>query len=142
MTHRDVPDLIPLLQGYCAFYGTSPPPDDLRAMASALIDDRAQGMQLISRDEQGRPLGFATLLWSWDTTVAGRVGVMQDLFVVESARGRGVAAALIAECARRVGAGGGRQLLWQTAVDNRRAQAVYDRTGAARTEWFEYVMPV
>lgn len=29
-------------------------------------------------------------------------------------------------------------LEWQTAPDNARAQAVYDRAGAARAEWVTY----
>lgn len=138
----DFPDLLPLMRDYCTFYGTSPSQADLHALASALVDDPGQGIQLISRGPAGQPWGFATLLWSWDMTAGGRVGVMQDLFVTESARGRGVADALIAQCRERASEAGARHLVWQTALDNRRAQAVYERCGAVGSEWLEYVMPV
>jgi hypothetical protein len=35
------------------------------------------------------------------------------------------------------------QLIWQTAVDNHRAQAVYERIGATRDDrWLDYQLPV
>ena len=66
---------------------------------------------------------------------------MNDLFVAEVARGQGLAERLIegcrAECARR----GARRLTWQTAPDNARAQAVYDRVGGKRERWVDYWLP-
>ena len=34
------------------------------------------------------------------------------------------------------------RLDWQTATDNLRAQAVYDRVGATREQWVDYWLPV
>lgn len=127
---QDIPELLPLVLQYCAFYGTRPAEEDLTAMARSLVSSPEAGLQLVWRDPAGTVTGFATLLWGWDTTVAGTVGIMQDLFVVPHARGRGIADALIAGCASRARAHGCRHLVWQTAPDNRRAQAVYERTGA------------
>jgi RimJ/RimL family protein N-acetyltransferase len=31
--------------------------------------------------------------------------------------------------------------MWQTARDNQRAQALYDRIGARREEWLDYSLP-
>jgi hypothetical protein len=31
---------------------------------------------------------------------------------------------------------------WSTALDNRRAQGLYEQMGAARTSWFEYELIV
>ena len=67
---------------------------------------------------------------------------MNDLFVAEAARGTGVADALIAACAERARERGVRVLSWVTAPDNHRAQRVYDRTGAARSQWLEYELEV
>jgi GNAT superfamily N-acetyltransferase len=63
---------------------------------------------------------------------------MNDLFVVRSARGTGVAAELIAACLERARAHGAGSLSWQTARDNARAQALYERVGARRQEWVDY----
>jgi GNAT superfamily N-acetyltransferase len=135
----DLDELLPLMRAYCDFYEVSPPDADLLALAQALIEDpEREGVQLVARDTDGKAVGFATLYWTWSTSEASRIGVMNDLFVAESARGRGVAEQLIeacrAECAQR----GARRLAWQTAPDNLRAQAVYDRIGATREHWIDY----
>lgn len=135
----DLEELLPLMRAYCDFYEVSPPDADLLALATALIDDpEREGVQLLARDPGGRAAGFATLYWTWSTTSASRIGVMNDLFVAERARGQGVAEQLIqacrAECARR----GARRLTWQTAPGNLRAQAVYDRVGATQERWTDY----
>ena len=65
---------------------------------------------------------------------------MNDLFMLPAARGGGTADALIAECAERCRATGARSLTWQTARDNHRAQAVYERSGAVRSEWLDYAL--
>ena len=86
----DLDELLPLMRSYCDFYEVSPTDADLLALARALIDDpQREGVQLLARDGGGRAAGFATLYWSWSTTDASRIGVMNDLFVAERARGRG-----------------------------------------------------
>jgi GNAT superfamily N-acetyltransferase len=135
----DVGELLPLIRDYCDFYHEAPADADLQALAAALIHDPdREGVQLRAREPNGYAAGFATLYWSWSTTNGGRIGIMNDLFVADTARGQGLAEQLIeacrAECARRHV----RRLTWQTALDNRRAQAVYERVGATREHWIDY----
>ena len=145
VTEDDLPDLLPLMRGYCDFYEVAPADEALLELARVLIDDpERQGLQLIARDdEDGRAVGFATIFWTWSTLSASRLGVMNDLFVAADARGGGHAEALIAECAERCRQRGATSLDWQTAHDNTRAQAVYDRVGASRDErWLDYSLDV
>jgi GNAT superfamily N-acetyltransferase len=112
-------------------------------MSRALIADPVrEGMQLLARDESGRAIGFATIFWTWSTTRAARIGVMNDLFVAPGARGTGAAEALIGACRERCRAHGAARLAWRTALDNHRAQAVYDRVGGRRSQWLDYDLPV
>ena len=84
----DLDELMPLMRAYCDFYEVSPPDVDLLALVTALIDDpEREGVQLLARDPGGRVAGFATLYWTWSTTKASRIGIMNDLFVAERARG-------------------------------------------------------
>ncbi len=140
---EDFEDLLPLVRAYCDFYEATPRDDELLALFGALIEDRAhEGLQLLARSHTGEPVGFSTVYWTWSTTRAGRIGVMEDLFVVPGSRGSGLAEALItasAEQCRRRGAG---LLSWQTAPDNLRAQRVYERVGATRERWIDYSLPV
>jgi GNAT superfamily N-acetyltransferase len=144
VAERDLDDLLPLMRAYCDFYASAPSDADLLALSRALIaDPDREGVQLIARDANGAAVGFATIFWSWSTTQAFRIGVMNDLFVAPEARGTGLAERLIAACAERCAARGARRLEWQTAVDNQRAQAVYDRIGGQRSDrWVDYGLDV
>jgi GNAT superfamily N-acetyltransferase len=139
----DLEDLLPLLRGYCDFYEVDPSDEALLALCRALIaDPEREGVQLIAREPDGRAVGFATVYWTWQTLSAARLGVMNDLFVTEAARGTGLVDRLIAACRERCAEHGAGELAWQTAKDNHRAQAVYERVGGRRSEWLDYSLPV
>jgi GNAT superfamily N-acetyltransferase len=144
VTEADLPDLLPLMRGYCDFYEVDPADDALLAMSRTLIaDPELEGVQLLARDDDGRAVGFATIFWTWSTLSASRLGVMNDLFVTSDARGGGHAEALIEACAERCRTRGATSLEWQTAHTNGRAQAVYDRVGATRDDrWLDYSLGV
>jgi GNAT superfamily N-acetyltransferase len=138
-TESDLSTVLPLMRAYCDFYEVSPSDEGLEAMARALIEaDEADGMLLVARDGDGTPIGFATVGWKWASTRGARIAVMEDLFVDPDARGQGAADALIRACADRARRHGAPVLTWITAPDNRRAQAVYNRSGAAAGTWLEY----
>ncbi len=140
---QDLADLMPLMRGYCDFYEVEPSDDQLLALSRALIAGPAtDGVQLIARDEGGRAVGFATIFWTWQTLAAARLAVMNDLFVHPDARGTGLADALIAACAERAREHGAGSLGWQTAEDNKRAQAVYERVGGHASRWVDYELPL
>jgi GNAT superfamily N-acetyltransferase len=135
----DLGALLPLMREYCDFYGVDPPEKALLDMSRSLIaDPQREGVQLLARDAAGEAVGFATVFWSWSTLRAARVGVMNDLYVAAPARGQGVAEALIEACREQARERGAATIGWQTAKDNLRAQAVYERVGARREEWVDY----
>src|SRR4051812_50134790 len=104
VTERDLPDLLPLMRGYCDFYRSSPSDDALVAMSRALIaDPDCEGLQLIARDSDdgGRAIGVATIFWTGSTNAAARRGVMNDLIIAPRARGGGGVAGLLEAWPRR-----------------------------------------
>ena len=137
---EDLPELLPLMRAYCDFYRTAPSDIALLDVSRALLADaEREGLQMIARDQEGgAAVGFTTLLWSWDTTEASRIGIMHDLYVAPHARGSGLADRLIAaalDCCRAHGAS---RMEWQTGRENLRAQAVYDRVGGVREPFVIY----
>jgi ribosomal protein S18 acetylase RimI-like enzyme len=138
----DLADLLPLMRGYSDFYEVDPSDDALLALSRALIaDPEHEGTQFVARDsETGEALGFATVYWMWSTSRAARIGVMNDLFTAEAARRRGVGEALIQTCLDAVRERGGALLQWQTATDNHTAQALYERVGGIREQWYDYYL--
>jgi GNAT superfamily N-acetyltransferase len=144
VTEADLPELLPLMRGYCDFYEVQPSDEELLALSRSLLAwPECHGVQLIARDGDGdgRAVGFATVYWTWSTLQAREIGVMNDLFVSQDARGGGVAEALISECLGLCRERGAAELTWRTAKDNLRAQAVYDRVGGQRSEWLDYSLP-
>jgi GNAT superfamily N-acetyltransferase len=139
----DLPELLPLVRAYCDFYEVAPTDNALLALSRALLaDPDREGVQLVARNDRTEPVGFATVYWSWDTLLATRTGIMHDLFVLPTARGTGVADLLIEACIDECRRHGAAKLGWQTARDNTRAQAVYERVGATRDEWVDYWLAV
>ncbi len=138
---RDLGELLPMMRAYCDFYEVAPAADDLEALARTLIADPTnEGIQLIARDEESRPLGFATVYWTWQTLNAARAAVMNDLFVAPDARGKGVGRALIEECRRHAREHGAAELVWETALDNETAQRLYDSLPTDKSTWFNYAL--
>jgi GNAT superfamily N-acetyltransferase len=141
-TDADLADLLPLMRAYCDFYESDPSDDALLAMSGALIaDPQREGVQMIARDDQGAAVGFATVFWTWSTNAGARIGTMNDLYVAPAGRGTGVADELIRACLERCRERGAVRLEWQTALDNHRAQAVYERVGGKREQWLDYSLP-
>ncbi|MGB3232886.1 MAG: hypothetical protein WA944_01775 [Mycobacterium sp.] len=68
-----------MLRSYCDFYRVDPSDEKLEALSRALIADDDEGVQLIARDSDRTPVGFATIYWTWQTLHAARVGVLNDL---------------------------------------------------------------
>jgi GNAT superfamily N-acetyltransferase len=131
------------MRAYCDFYEVEPSDADLLELSRALLaDPDREGVQLLAREADGSAVGFATVFWSWNTLVAARIGIMNDLYVTPAARGTGAADGLIDACAEECRLHGATSLDWQTAKDNARAQRVYERVGATRAEWVDYSLRV
>ncbi|UJR08479.1 hypothetical protein I4U23_012746 [Adineta vaga] len=148
VNENDLPDLLPLLRAYCEFYNQTehiPLAGDeaLMSVSRALLaNPNQEGIQLLARDSNDRTaIGFATVFWTWSTLKGGRLAIMNDLYVKENYRGQGIADLLISECARRAREHGDLCLTWQTSVDNKRAQTVYNRSGAFKSDrWLDYYL--
>jgi ribosomal protein S18 acetylase RimI-like enzyme len=139
VAEADLSELLVLMRGYCDFYEVDPRDEDLLALARILLEDpEKDGVQLIARDGEGDAAGFATIYWSFSTHRTGRIGVMNDLFVAPAARGQRVGERLIEACLERCRERGALALEWETALDNERAQALYDRIGGKRERWLSY----
>jgi GNAT superfamily N-acetyltransferase len=133
---------VPLVGAYLDFYEVPGEPAAVEAFCRALLADPEHGgVQLVARDADGAAVGFATVFWTWATTRLARLAIMNDLYVAPAARGTGVAEELIAAAREAAREHGCAALEWETALDNKRAQAVYDRVGGIRSEWLTYELP-
>ncbi len=87
----------------------------------------------------GEPAGFALWFYTFSTFVGGHGIYLEDLFVTEAARGRGIGRALLATLARRCVEGGLARLQWSVLDWNAPSIAFYDSLGARPLDdWIGY----
>lgn len=99
-------------------------------------DVRAEGFgerprfRALIAERKGAALGYALFFPGYDTDHAARGVYMQDLYVVPSARRRGVGRALVAALARACRDDGGCYVFWNARPENGAGLAFYRAIGA------------
>ena len=118
-----------LATGYNDFYETVWPPDIYDRVWRRLRT--GEGAYALGARVDGRLVGIAHYLFHanvWRDDVC----YLQDLFTDETARGQGVARALIDAVAAEARRRGASRYYWQTRQDNARARALYDKVAVFR----------
>ena len=126
----------PLWKGYQTFYKTVIS-DQTTAVTWARLHDPAEPMFILGAYVDGKLTGIVHYLFHRSTWTIGNYCYLQDLFVVEQARGLGLGRALIEavyEAARNVGAS---RVYWLTQESNKTARALYDKL-AERSGFIQY----
>jgi GNAT superfamily N-acetyltransferase len=136
----DAPRFAALLAAYsAALLGREPQAPD-EAYAKKLLSDEERVANVAGAELDGRLVGFA-LYYDLPEAISGkRAGQLDDLFVDPSARGKGVAQALVARLVEEGAARGWMHLRWMVP-ENNPAAALYDRI-AERAPWRSYVIPI
>jgi GNAT superfamily N-acetyltransferase len=137
LREADLPAALPLIAGYQRFYQAEPNDQRNQEFFRRFIAPSEDGL-LLGAWVGEELVGFACLYWTFSSTRAAEVALMNDLFVAEGTRGKGLGLALIEAAAEASRARGMAHLEWLTAVDNHRAQRLYDRTEASRAAWLGY----
>jgi GNAT superfamily N-acetyltransferase len=129
---------LPLWQGYLVFY-ESTLPDAMSDLTWQRFHDSAEPMHVLAAYEDGAMVGFATCIFHRSTWARHHYCYLEDLFVDESRRGKGVARKLIEAVRAAAREKSCDRLYWQTRAGNKTAQALYDRL-AEKTDFIQYRM--
>ena len=138
MSRDEVDQGLPLFAGYQRFYGVLEPDDEQNRLFFARFAEPSRDGLLLGAWDDRALVGFACLYWTFSSVSAARIALLSDLFVTESARGRGLGGALVGAALDATRRHRLSQLEWFTAPDNEIAQRVYDATGARRSTWIGY----
>lgn len=138
LAEADLDQALPLFAGYQRFYGASHPDDGRNRLFFARFVAPSEAGHLLGAWLGEDLAGFATLHWTFSSTHAADVVLLNDLFVGEEWRGGGVGRALIRAAVDVARERGARHLEWLTAADNLPAQRLYDSLGAERSAWYGY----
>ncbi|MBE0532578.1 MAG: GNAT family N-acetyltransferase [Rhodospirillales bacterium] len=132
----DFAQWLPLWVGYHRFYGRAIA-DDVTRTTWGRFFDAYEPVNALVAEADGGLIGFAHTILHRNTATLAPVCYMQDLFVAEAARGKGVGRALIEAVYERAKAAGSPRVYWMTHETNATAQALYDQV-AERSGFIQY----
>lgn len=139
VSQSNLKDVLPLIRQYQEFYNISNVNDEKnRIFFSQFGEKNTAGCQFIYRDEQGEAAGFATVYFSFVSSIPAKVAIMNDLYTLPEYRGKGIARKLIDHCLDYALTNGAARLQWLTAKDNQQAQNLYDSLETNKSEWLVY----
>jgi GNAT superfamily N-acetyltransferase len=125
-----------LWKGYQSFYQVAIS-DETTAVTWIRLHDPAEPMGALGAYLSGKLCGIAHYLFHRSCWTIGDYCYLQDLFVAEDARGRGLGGALIQAVERQARAAGASRIYWLTQESNVVARALYDRL-AERSGFIQY----
>jgi GNAT superfamily N-acetyltransferase len=137
LREEDLEAVLPLFAGYQIFYEALPDDRRNREFLRRFIAPSDDGL-LLGAWVADELAGFANIYWTFSSTRAAEVALMNDLFVADGYRGRRIGQALIEAAADAARERGMAHLEWLTAFDNHTAQRLYGRTGASISAWLGY----
>ncbi len=137
VAERDFFEWLALFEGYSQFYSSEPTDEKVLRVWHWLTDAENSLTAAVAVDETGSFLGFAHYRTVPDTLSATNGLYLDDLFVSDQARSRGVGRALLAHVQAVAAEQNFSRVVWITDPDNDRAQLLYDDV-ATRTAWVTY----
>lgn len=139
VTKDDVTQLANLMNSYIVdFYKkTKPTEEALYSLIYHLIENPSTGIQFVA-ERGGKLLAFATIYYSFSTLQLKQVAILNDMFVIEEARGQQLGEKLFETCLTHVRKNDFAYMTWETAKDNVIAQSLYNKMGGKLSEWLVY----
>lgn len=126
----------PLWKGYQTFYKVALA-EDTNAVTWARLHDADEPMFVLGAYVDGKLSGIVHYLFHRSTWTPGNYCYLQDLYVAEEARGRGLGRALIEAVYQAAREKGASRVYWLTHETNAQARALYD-TLADRPGFIQY----
>ena len=132
----DLDLLLPLFEGYRAFYDCAPDPGAVREFLSARLSRGDSVIFLATAGDTGAAAGFVQLYPVFSSLRMRRAWILNDLFVAQAHRKQQVARRLM-EAARAMAADtGAAAVALETAPDNTPARRLYESLGYKQEQSF------
>ena len=139
-TVEDAMHIIPLFNAYRMFYGQH---SNIGA-AGEFITQRLQNNQsviFIAFNSDGKAVGFTQLYPIFSSVGMKNAWLLNDLFVTEAERGKGIATMLLDAAKRHGRETNSGWLMLQTALTNQTAQKAYEANGWQKdNEYYVYTV--
>mgnify|MGYP000957752547 FL=1 len=127
---EDQPGWRPLWDGYNAFYGRlgeTALPESITWQTWERFFDPAEAMHALVAEHEGQVVGLVHYLFHRSTTRMHDVCYLQDLYTLQSMRGKGVGRHLIEAVYEAARQKGSNRVYWHTFDTNLPGRALYDK---------------
>jgi len=130
VTREDYAQWLPLWEGYNRFYGrfdATALPDAITMMTWARFFDAYEPVHAMVAEQDGELVGLVHYLFHRSTISIAPTCYLQDLFTMESTRGKGIGRRLIDAVYVQARAAGAGRVYWLTHETNSTAMQLYDK---------------
>lgn len=135
---QNLSDVLPLIRKYQEFYKAENIDDSKNMEFFSQFGELSDKGCLFGYRKDGQLVAFATVYFTYASSIISKVGVLNDLFTSEGYRNQGIATDLIKHCEKFVRKNGAARLQWVTSSTNRVAQSIYSSLGAKQSSWEFY----
>lgn len=135
ISHKNIDEVLPLIREYQSFYGIKDIDDIKNRAFFSQFDEISDKGVLFGFRSEGEMVAFATIYFTYASSIISKVAVMNDLYTLAEYRKQGIATELIRHCANFTKERGAARLQWVTAAENREAQSIYKALGAKQSSW-------
>ena len=133
---RHIDDVTPLFDTYRTFYRQ---PSDIQLAEQfirARIENRDSAIFVAFDEVTEKSLGFSLLYPSFDSISTAPIWILNDLFVADEARRRGIGRALIDRGRQLALDTGAKRMMLDTEKSNTASHALYEALGFQRDDLF------
>lgn len=135
---RNVSDLLLLIEELARFEHLAPPdPEARERLKKHALDERPMFEAFLAYSE-GRPVGYITYYFTYSTFLAKPTLYLEDIFVLEDVRKKGVGRELFQFCAQEALDRGCGRMEWAVLTWNENAIQFYESLGGQRLGWYLY----
>ncbi len=127
---------LPLWHSYLSFYETTLP-TEITDMTWARFHDPAEPLTLIGAYDADEMIGFTVHVLHRSSWARNCYCYLEDLYVSEAVRGRGIGRSLMEEVKKQAILAGAARLYLNTKQDNQTARVLYDKIGTL-SEFVQY----
>jgi len=135
ITKNNIEEVLPLIVKYQAFYHVSDIDEERNKVFFSQFGEESELGCLFACRADNKLVAFATVYFSFSSTITSKVAIMNDLYTLNEYRRRGIAKTLIQHCEQFGKSKGAVRLQWLTAADNKQAQSLYHTLGAKQSSW-------
>ena len=124
----DLDRLLPLVAAYHAFEQVETTEDARRAALMPLLEGSPHGAVWLIGPRKA-PVGYIVITFGWSIEMGGLDGFVDEFFIRETVRGRGMGSEVLATLLKQLASAGLKALHLEVDRGNARAQRLYERHG-------------